>query len=381
MKQTFQGLLKTGIPLIEYDGTKLLPTFTSDDIGIYIIIPKLSYWFNISIEQASHLFFYGILLLPCLIGVLGFLYYYQKISTKIISSFALILLMRQAYSVGDVYLSYYACVTALVPWSFYFSTKQYSKKTLLFMFLAGLGISFFHYIRAYSGLGVLFFMIALFVLQQNYTKKELLFSVLAFVAGIYVPVRYFSYNYHQSVAYAQEHLKDVDIGENKHVFWHSIYIGFGFLQEKNPDNIKYDDSIGIKKVQSINPSIKSINIEYEKTLKHEVINLIKNHWEFFIFTIFAKIGVLFWYLILFANIGLIAALFYRKPLYLEYSFFLAFIVYSIFPILAIPIKEYSLGFISLAALYGVISINYAIEYTSFSLSSLFCSISKKAKTS
>ncbi len=165
-----------------------------------------------------------------------------------------------------------------------------------------------------------------------------------------------------SVNYAKQHLPEVSVGQKAHVFWHNIYIGFGFLQQGNPDNITYDDSEGEKKVKKIVPGLTIENTkEYEHILKNEVINLIKNHWQFFIFTLFAKIGILLLFFLEYANFGIIASLLYPKPWHLEIPFFIGLGFYSIFPVLVIPLREYALGFISFATIYGIVSINYALE--------------------
>ena len=364
LKNIFLGYQKTGIPLIEFDGTKLTPSFPSDDIGIYVLIPKIATLFNLNIEQAINFFFYSILFVPPLIGIIGFLLYYQSTLQRIIAVGAMLLLTRQAYALGDVYLAYFACVTALVPWSLYFyKRKKYDRSLLLYLFFAGIWIGFFNYIRTYSGIGVGLFILTLFSLKYKAQwLKKISFTGIMFL-GIAVPYIFFSNAYNTYKTYAQEQLVGFSIGEKNHVFWHNIYIGFGFLKYGNPDDITYDDNFGTKTVQNKVPGItlKGNTPEYERTLKNEVLNLFKNHLQFVLFTLFAKIGILLFYLIKFANIGLLAAFFYRKPWQLELPFWIGMSFYSLFSILTMPFMEYALGFISLAALYGIISINYALN--------------------
>ena len=75
-------------------------------------------------------------------------------------------------------------------------------------------------------------------------------------------------------------------------------------------------------------------------------------------TFFAKIGILLMYLVIFANVGLVAAFFYPKPWQIECAFWGALATSSLFSILVLPTIEYSLGFIAFATLYGIVSINY-----------------------
>ena len=78
LKQAFLGYQKTGIPLIDFDGQHLVPSLTSDDIGIYVIIPKIAHYFNASLDFAIPLFFYSIILIPAIIGIIGFFKYYTS---------------------------------------------------------------------------------------------------------------------------------------------------------------------------------------------------------------------------------------------------------------------------------------------------------------
>ena len=146
----------------------------------------------------------------------------------------------------------------------------------------------------------------------------------------------------------------------EHPFWHSVYIGFGFLN--NDYGIKYKDEVAIEKVRSISPKTTYLSEEYEAILKEQVLKLIKTKPLFVLRTIFAKFGVISLYLLIFANVGLIAVYFHRKCWPLETAFWGAMIFNSLFGVLVIPDERYLTGFITFATLYGIISIEEAIEH-------------------
>lgn len=363
--QTLQGYQKTGIPLIAFDGKKLSPIFTADDLGIYVIIPKIATFLNLSIEQAIHVFFYSILIIPFIIGFLGFFKLYQSTAQRIIASIWLVLLALFAARIGDVYLAYAACTVSLIPWCLYFVKKgHFSNSFLFYGFLSGFLISFFHYIRAYSSLGTLLFIMIVLGFSHVFSLKQKTLVGMFFIIGMIIPITYFNHAYNEYKTYATAHFPESSLIMKKHVLWHNTYMGFSFLNFKNPDNIHYGDSFTDAKAKSINPGVISNSPEYEETLKQEIIRLIKNYPVFIIWTLFAKIGILFLFLLIFANGGLIAAFVYSKPWYIEGAFWSSLLFNSIFPLLAIPISEYSLGFIATAALYGIVSINNALEKNS-----------------
>jgi hypothetical protein len=145
-----------------------------------------------------------------------------------------------------------------------------------------------------------------------------------------------------------------------HAFWHSAYIGFGFLS--NEYGIKYKDESGIEKVRSISPKTRYLSQEYEGIARAEVFRLIKKHPLFVTQTIFAKLGVILFYFLIFSNLGLVAVALHRKTWQLEVAFFGAMVFNALFGIIAVPDYRYLMGFIAFATLYGIVSLDDAIEH-------------------
>jgi hypothetical protein len=84
---------------------------------------------------------------------------------------------------------------------------------------------------------------------------------------------------------------------NHHVFWHSVYCGFGFLNNKY--GIIWQDENAMEKVASLDPNAHYGSAEYNAILKKLILNLIKIDPHFFLRTIFAKFGVCLMYLFIF----------------------------------------------------------------------------------
>jgi len=362
--RTLAGYQKTGIPLLGHDGSTIQPFSAADDMGIYVLIPKLASWFCLEIPQAINLFFYGSALLAWLMSVSGFWFYYKSLLQRVIALIGVSLLMLFSLKVGDTYLFYVAPTVALAPWALYLFKRQWSYSSLLFYLLAGTLISLTHYIRSYASIGILFFATWLLITNNYAWKKKMLsFGILAI--GLSLPGVYFNHLYQQySDFLKKEQITNPADGIKNHLLWHSIYAGFGFLSFKNPDNIRWGDPYALQKAQSIKPGVQYNTLEYEEILKKEIIKLIKHYPAFVIMTIFAKIGILLLYLFVFANFGLIAAFFYPKLWEIESAFWGALVFNSIFSLLVIPTTEYSLGFIAFATLYGIVSINYYLYKTS-----------------
>jgi len=381
LSNIFEGYKLTGVPFIEYDGTQLLPCRTLDDMGIYNVIPTLAYHLGISIDQAIVLFFTTLSWLAVIISITGFWFLYKNYLERCIASctVTLLTLMVCSYTL-DVYRAYVAIAIAVVPWCLYFIQKKYTSTFFyVFCFLAGLGIGFSHYIRSHSGTAVFLFITILILTHKRLNKKKKCTLMMSLCLGILIPVIYFKHIYSNYVHYSKQHFPEYLIDEGQHVFWHPVYLGFGFLN--NDFGIRFDDSVAVKKARSIKPDIAYPSPESEEILKQEVVTLFKHRIFFFLLTIWAKIGVLLFFLLLFANIGLPLAFIYPKGLAIDAAFFLALSFSGLFIILVVPAFGYCLGFITFSTLYGIVSINYALEHCGLTkISSSFKRRSKHGTT-
>lgn len=388
------GLDKTGIHLIQYDGKELGPLFLPntafktaalDDIGMYVLIPKLVKIFNLTLDQGITFFFAGLILLTALIGCIGFFLLYTSLSQRIVSLLSVACLAYYAFLVSDVYIAYFAAVSGVIPLMRYcFQKKRADFFTSICLLWSGLLIGTLQYVRAYSGLASLVFILGAMILHP-WTKLQKFFLLVCLGLGIMIPIYYFSRVTDQSREYLAEHVSHQKQLPTVHPFWHTIYLGFGFLNYANQDGIQWDDTYALKKVQHVlqDPTIGYEHPQYESTLKAEVLNLIKYQSFFVYLTIFAKLGILLLYLIRYVHVGLLAALYLFEYSCSEVALLLSLLSSTIFPLIAIPAEQYAFGFICLAYLYGIDSINRLLHKDhiatslKFGIASLFIIVSMK----
>lgn len=366
LQYILEGFSRINIPLIGWNNNALMPFLVGDDIGIYILIPYLVRIFGISLSQAITIFFHGIIALSFIAAFTGFLLLYKTWLPRIIAtSWLLVLLAFIVHShLYDTYLAYLATCLGTIPLFLFFLKKNQpnnAKSLYYFMFSSAIFLGTFHYIRGYSSVAPLLFMGVIIACHEKIVAKNKCILGILLLLGLSIPYCYFTYCTTTYKSFAAKQWPDLNIA-TQHPFWHQIYIGFGFLSCFNDDKITYADECGFKKVQERNPSLTIPYTEqYESVLKNEIIRLIKEKPFFVLYTLFAKIGVLLLYLFLFANSGLLAALLFPKVWYLESAFLCALLFNSIFSLLSIPSHAYSLGFITLSVLYGIISLNTFIE--------------------
>lgn len=363
LQEALHGYEKTGISLIAYDGKVFKPAGLGDDVGIYDFLPKLAHGMGISIDQSINLFLGGMFTVSFCLGIIGLFLLLKKWNVRILALANLMFLAFVSFMAGGIYIALSSATIAVVPLFLYFVKRgKPDRMFMLFNLITGIGLGLAHHVRIHSGTGVIIFMvIVLLYLQIHWKRKAILLMLI--VIGVSIPAIYFDRLLEQRDAYLKKTYSTFERPPRQHVFWHSVYIGFGFLG--NEYGIRYKDEVAIKKVRSVSPKAAYLSEEYEMILKKEVYKLIKAHPLFTATTIFAKLGVICLYLFAFANVGLIAVAFHVKSWRLEVAFWSAMMFNSLFGILVVPDYRYLMGFLAFAALYGIMSLNQTVEQGGF----------------
>jgi hypothetical protein len=145
----------------------------------------------------------------------------------------------------------------------------------------------------------------------------------------------------------------------QHPFWHTVYIGLGYLS--NDYGLAYKDIVAAKKAHELAPDAPYCSPEYETALKTAVIDLLRKDPVFVVGTLLAKFGAVLVYFLFAANFGLLAAIRYPKSWAVEVAFVAGLAFNALFGLVAVPRLSYLEGFIAFAMLYGVISLDVALQ--------------------
>lgn len=383
---------KINIPLIGFDGNSFLPmsgtsqvwTGCFDDIGIYVLIPKLVTLFNLSLQQGIDIFFYGLQYIPFFLAIIGFYVLYTSWIFRVIAvcSLGLLLCTIIKVPITDVYLAYCAAPLSVIPLFMYFLQYRSFGVLSLFVFFCGIFLELLHYIRSYSSLPVIGFLIIILLTNNFYDWQRKCIITCVLLVSLSIPYSYFSYLVHQYKTYAVEHFKDCDV-TNKHAFWTTLYAGFGFLKYLNIDNISFEDSCVIAKVQETYPNLSFLQMsDFENEVKQKIIDLLINQHFFVIATLFAKLGVLFFFLLKYAHVGLLALFFVRKIWWQEIAWLCCLGLSSLFPLMTLPQGNYTLSFIACSTLMGITYAGRFFEcYNDYSLWNIFSKKNLSAQVS
>jgi hypothetical protein len=359
LQNTLEGLKKTEIPLLAYDGQNYKISGGSDDQGIYYFIPKIAQAFSISIDSAITIFYLTWNLSAFALGLIGLLLLCKSWPEKLISILGLVLLNIHTYSFGYVYAFQVSAIVATVPLFLYlFKAKKPVSYLVIFCVFSGIILGISNHLRAYSGIGAYIFISIMLLFYFRVSWRNKIILNLALIIGFTIPSFYANSLIDERINFlaSQENTK---INIVPRPIWHGIYIGFGYLE--NDFDIHYSDETAIEKVRSISPSTQYLSKEYHEILKNVVFNLVIEHPFFVLKTIGAKLGNIILLLIIYANLGLWLAFKYSKDSGINFAFSLALIFQTSFGFLVMPHSWYLLGFITFSTLFGVISINEAIQ--------------------
>lgn len=320
-------------------------------------MPLIATFFNISALSAAWWFLLVQVVVGWVVSVSAFLTIAKTFLGKVIVIFALSALTVVAWLISDVYITYFFTVS-FFPWLLVLLERKYYKTLFAYVFLLGIIVEYGNFVRSFSGLPLLVGSIVTLGCFLKLSRKAFLYFFIIFLAIGFVRL-----HIHMVIKQRDTYLKSQGYTFEKekleHTFWHNVYMGFGFIT--NNKNITFSDSCSMERVKNINPHAEYLKPEYEATLRNEVIKLCIFSPNFVLRVLFAKLGVLFYYLLLFANIGLLFAYYHPKSWYVEISYWSMFAISALPGILTIPTILYLLGFVSIAVFYGIHSLLYALD--------------------
>lgn len=376
---TIDGYIRTGIPLVSYFNDNcqgpvntLGPSGLGDNLGSYFFIPKFVELTGINVNIAIQLFYTGFTFFAFVIGTIGCWRYCKTSIGKWISIFGLAVVSCIIAGIGDYYVYAGAIPIALIPLWLELDNNGTKKNVFIFCIISGLVAAFGHLMRSHSGTSVLMIIIGCLLFTKRYSKIFRFSCIMAI--GLVLFSAFFTFN--KIVEKRNKFLTNIGCTQDlsgQRIMWHNAYYSLGYLvndygfngwcgQQSNHLCVhEPTDIYSETKARSINPNVKLFSYEYENILKNEYFKFIKSHPYFFIKTVFAKLGVMFMYLILFGNIGLVLSFFYPNKVKFTLMFMIGIGFNILFELIASPEYQYLCGLFAFATMFGIFNIDNAIN--------------------
>jgi len=375
LQSTIDGFERTGVELVAYDDSCMLgepnvlgPAGLSDDVGSYYFIPKVVELTGVELNNVIHIFYGGFVLVSLLVGGVFLWRYCETVYGKMISLSALFLLAIIIAGIGDYYVYSGAIPLMFLPWWLFIKKQNGINSIYLYSFflLFSLIVSVGHLIRSYSGVATLIFILISFLFfSKEYAPKIKVTSILVMLLGL---ISVFG-SFNKILDHRIEYLTSIDSKfelSGDRIKWHNIYYSLGFLSNNygvsGVESHYPHDYYSLKVAKSIKHDVILMSSEYERILKKQSIVFVKEHPLFFIKSLFAKLGVILMYLVIFMNIGLVLLFYYPLNLQLNLMFLSGIGFNTLFGLVATPEYQYLTGLFAFSVIYSVCIIDNALAH-------------------
>jgi hypothetical protein len=354
VSESLSGWNETGVPLVgKYDGD-WEPVPCGDDTGLFYLVPLLARQTGWSAVKALNVFLLGTLAFSASIGAVGLWLTVSQVWQRSLAIVPIIVGAFLAFRMGDVYLIQGCAVLLVLPWLFYALTGSLNfPRRAAICFSAGIFLGLAQWIRTQSASPLLlFFVVLLCFSSPRRSAKVLLFAIL--ISGMSLPLGYAQSPLRQRERFLVLHQPYYSPTLNSHLFWHTTYLGLAY--RGNTYVSAWRDSAAVSYVQGVDSNAIYGGPEYESILRSRVEQIALLDARFFLYTIFAKVGVLAGLLLLYANLGILVFLFRPKSIGTELAFWLAIAFAALPGIVAIPVPQYVVGMLTIALYYWFYSL-------------------------
>ena len=244
--ETLAAYSQTGISLIAFDGSSYFQPGPSDDSGMFYYLPHLARPLGISLDRAIDLFYGGIATISFTSGLVGLLFLLRSFLARLLGTIGFLVIFALCFYKGDIYLIQSSIVITVVPWFLYLVQRKANPATLLF-FAIGVGLcsGVANNIRAHAGTVVTIFVALITLLHTGWARWQKLVLVGSMLLALLLPILHFRHLLASRDAYLAAIQPNGTYPPRGRAYWHTIYIGFGFLT--NPYVPAYLDQVANKK--------------------------------------------------------------------------------------------------------------------------------------
>jgi hypothetical protein len=354
LEQTIAGYERSKTPLVAFDGKQFLPAGFTDDPGLYYFVPAMGRIFHTSLDASISLFYLSILAFAFVFGAWGFTLILSGWPSRMIGIGWLLIVAILVYKIGDLYLFEFALPAVLVPWSLWWVCGQPNRSVAgsgLFLFASGSLVATAQFLRLSAGPPAIAFTVILLLFRLHASPKWRLAGLSLLLAGFLLPCAYFGHLASQRDQFLVNRSAEFAMDSSRHHFWHSAYMGLGFLRN---DYVQGScDDFNKEKVRTISPTAGYLSRDYDRILEREALATVRQHPLFALFTFASKLGIVATIVIVFANFGLL--LIKRRSRALQITLWAPLLVSAIPLLIVLPLKLYFVGVIAYSTMLGILA--------------------------
>ena len=352
---TVAGYHATGVPLVAREGGTLRAAGVGDDVGLFAVVPWVARAAGLDAAAALNAVLVAIVATGAALGLAGLVLLCRHAAARIFAVVGALAVALVGFRVGDVYVVPLAVSFAFAPWFLVAWRRAGTAGLVVFLLVAGVVLGWAHTVRSHAGTGALLFATVIVVADRGSAARRRALAVGAVVAGLAAAGLWTRALVDRRDAYLHATLPGYVVPEPRHPFWHSVYIGLGYTD--NPFVAEYRDEVAMARVEALRPGTRFLSSAYESTLRDEVVRIAVAHPSFLAQNLSAKVGVVLFYFVIFANIGIVAAVRAPLPPRLAAALLAGAAFNTLFGILVVPILPYLSGLAAFAVLIGTFGVD------------------------
>jgi hypothetical protein len=347
--QALRGYNCVGTSTVAFNGHAYSQAGMSDDPGISELIPTISSRTGMTIANSFDVTVFVVVFLGIVVGYLGFCRIYADQRSRLVGAIFFVSIGLLEAGVANVHIFQSSPLVAGVPWLLYFAFTQRAAALTLSAALLAFCCSWCSLVRIGTSLICLSFVVTLIVVRSRMRQTVLPLFLISLAC---VPSLLFerSLIIHRNTILAS--LGQRVTVENSHTIWHSIYIGLAFIH--NADVPEYNDTIGMKRVQLIDPTVPYMSTKYDDILRHEVLSLAKHRPLLLMENLVVKTGIMIFLMLVFLFPSRRVIFSDERVFWMDAAFLVAILTSAMNAILVIPRIPYLLTFLCLTLLYSCV---------------------------
>jgi hypothetical protein len=264
----------------------------TDDPGIYLYLPQAGRVLGVHDPRVLLKWFaLGSFALLVLIYPVLFYELFGSVAAGVVSP-----LLLGAFSFlgnSDIYWIAGWCALLCLPMLMLVARRRWSGRSIAICVGVGVIASYANSIRSQSGLGVVIAAVALALLRERTWPRRV--AVAALVTLAYLAIQpglirgIETYRNHAIASYVRTHPGWTGVSNSGHPFWHSAYIGLGYLP--NRWGIAWKDASGEAAVRRVDPKAPFLSARYSSILEHRYFTILRKDPGFVIRTYATKAAV------------------------------------------------------------------------------------------
>ncbi len=229
LRQAVRGLNCSGIPLVAFDGHRFGPAGYPDDPGLFLLVPVIAVRLRLALATALDLTLLLAILVATVIDYAGYWRLFAGTWARLVCAVVFVALAALQITGGDVYVFQSAPVIAASPWLIGYAVHQDRSRLAVTCVLFALGAGCCALVRSSALVPCAAFLTLLVLGSYRASRVVILLPLLRGSESL--PDSAHASGDQAKRRFPGSPTRCLQRAMNRHVFWHSAYIGLGVLAE------------------------------------------------------------------------------------------------------------------------------------------------------